>query len=81
MFSRCLSVHNRPQDYLFTARPCYGAGGMHPTGMLPCLTSVSIKSITISSSQINIWLEKSPRERTVPVYSETEIADGNSYHR
>ena len=32
----CHSVHNRPHGYSFTAHPCYGAGGMHPTGMHSC---------------------------------------------
>ena len=31
-----VSVHNRPYGYSFTARPCYGAVGTHPTGMLSC---------------------------------------------
>ena len=35
MFSQ-VSVDNRPHGYWFTARPCYGAVGMHPTGMLSC---------------------------------------------
>ena len=65
VFTGVFSVHNWPHDYLFTARPC---SVIHPTGMLSCLTSVSIKSITISSSQFNIWWEKSPHERTVPMY-------------
>ena len=29
-----LYVHNRPHAYRFTARPCYGAVGTHPTGKL-----------------------------------------------
>ena len=33
---RCLSIQNRPCGYWFTARPCYGAVGTHPTGMLSC---------------------------------------------
>ena len=32
----CHSVYNRPCGYLFTTHPCYGAVGMHPTGMLSC---------------------------------------------
>ena len=36
-FHRCLSVHNRPDGYWLTARPCYDAVGTHPTGMLSCL--------------------------------------------
>ena len=39
MFSEaCVShsVHNRLHGYWFTAHPCYGAVGMHPTGMLSC---------------------------------------------
>ena len=31
------SVHNRPHGYSVTVHPCYGAVGMHPTGMLSCL--------------------------------------------
>ena len=30
------SVHNRPDGYSVTARPCYSVVGMHPTGILPC---------------------------------------------
>ena len=34
------SVHNRPHGYSFTAHPCYGAVGTHPTGMLSCLAMI-----------------------------------------
>ena len=34
-------VHNWPHDYSFTARPCYGAVGTHPTGMLSCFFKFS----------------------------------------
>ena len=30
----CHSVHNLPHGYSVTAYPCYGAAGMHHTGML-----------------------------------------------
>ena len=30
------SVHNRPHDYSFTAHPCYGAVGVHLTGIFSC---------------------------------------------
>ena len=40
MFSEVF-VHNRPHGYPFTARPCYGAAGMHPTGMLSFLRDLS----------------------------------------
>ena len=33
MFSQVF-VHNRSHGYSFIARPCYGAVGTHPTGML-----------------------------------------------
>ena len=33
----CHSVHNLPHGYSVTAHPCYGAAGMHHTGMLSCL--------------------------------------------
>ena len=38
MFSQASVIpsHNRPHGYSFTAHPCYGAGGMHPTGMHSC---------------------------------------------
>ena len=39
MFSETIvshCVHNRPHDYSFTAHPCYGAVGTHPTGMHSC---------------------------------------------
>ena len=39
-FRRCLSVHNQRHGFSFTARPCYGAIGTHPTGMLSCFFNV-----------------------------------------
>ena len=35
----CRSGHNPPHGYWFTAHPCYGMVGMHPTGMLSCYCS------------------------------------------
>ena len=36
MFSQVF-VHNWPNGYSLTARPCYGAVGTNLTGMLSCL--------------------------------------------
>ena len=38
MFSQVF-VYNRPDGYSFTALPCCGVVGMHPTGMLFCLAN------------------------------------------
>ena len=38
MFSQVF-VYNRPDGYSFTTLPCCGVVGMHPTGMLSCLTN------------------------------------------
>ena len=42
MFSQVF-VPNRPHDYSFIARLCYGAVGTHPTGMLSCFGQTSQK--------------------------------------
>ena len=51
-FHRCLSVHNRPHGYWFTARPCYSAVGTHPTWILSCflcfLTSTIVTFFNLS---------------------------------
>ena len=49
MFFKCLSVHNRPHGYSFTAWP-YGAVGMQPTGMLSCFCCEYIFSLFNNSS-------------------------------